>query len=580
MTNNNLESEFLRVSHNAPLMPAILNIPVAMVVGMIFVDKVPAANIIAWVSFVSLASVIRAGYLLYFRKLNPPDPIEKKWATMLILTLGLFGMSWGSSAFLLYVPDSYQMQMAIAAIGSVSAIFMTLSVSYLPGFLAFILMSLPPHITRFFLNSTTEHHMTGLVLILLIATSYIVASYRGNAIRETLRLRQELAQQKDRAEQANLAKSRFLAAASHDLRQPLHALSLFAEALKPQVGTEKGEKLVDNIGKSVMALEGLLNALLDISRLDAGAITPKKEVFNLDQMVQQLVDEMNIQALEKSLSLEMSGHGGHVQTDPALLETILRNLVSNAIRYTNSGGVTIKLSAETDNIRINVIDTGIGIPQESIEDVFEEFRQLNNPERDRTRGLGLGLAIVRRLAGLLEHPLSVTSRAGEGSNFGLALPRSNDFSAGTKTLAQQPFADTASENARPICILVLDDEADVRQGMEALLEDWGIRSIMADSIQQAIDRIDACGRTPDGMIVDLRLRGNDNGFQAIEMIRRHAGQAIEAIIVTGDIAPERLKEIKEHDFSVLHKPVNPARIRAFIQHVARTTRINTADNPS
>ncbi len=325
-------------------------------------------------------------------------------------------------------------------------------------------------------------------------------------------------------------------------------------------------KIVANINDSVQALESLFSALLDVSRLDAGVLQPALRHFQLPELTARLARDCSPEADAKGLHLECVPCDVVVCSDPTLLERILRNYVSNAIRYTHEGEVRIVCVPDDRNVRIEVGDTGIGIPPEQQHEIFNEFYQLHNPERDRTQGLGLGLAIVERVARLLDHPIDVRSAPGVGSCFSVTVPRGDPNRA---------IADAASPaNAIPLDVaglrvLVVDDELSAREGMRVLLEQWGCEVTLAASEHEAIDIMRAAYATPDAIIVDFRLRDGRTGAQAIRTLQDEFGAEIAALIITGDTAPERLREAKASGYQLVHKPVRPAMLRAFLGNARR-----------
>ncbi|HEX5638025.1 MAG TPA: hybrid sensor histidine kinase/response regulator, partial [Gammaproteobacteria bacterium] len=377
---------------------------------------------------------------------------------------------------------------------------------------------------------------------------------------ENLDLVQQLQTEKNRAEDANLAKSKFLAAASHDLRQPLHALSLFTATLDEKIRLPEVRTVVDNIKQSVTALEGLFNALLDISRLDAGIVQPKIVSANIQPLFRLLDDEYAPQARSQGLAWNIHCDDIAIKTDPVLLETILRNLISNAIRYTPHGRIHLRCTAQEDHARIEIQDSGIGISPENQQEVFNEFVQLQNPERDRTKGLGLGLAIVKRLVNLLQHDLQMHSIPGTGTNFRLRLPIA-------EVVASSQIADDLQKNigGQGMRVLVIDDEAVVRRAVESLLTEWGYEVIVAESSDEALNTLHSA---PDVIIADYRLRLNLTGIDAIRAVHARWGKHIPALIITGDTGPEQLREASQSGYSLLHKPVQPGRLRAYLRQVA------------
>jgi signal transduction histidine kinase len=403
-------------------------------------------------------------------------------------------------------------------------------------------------------------------LLVYMAIIYQILRQAHAAARETIALRFEnvelierLRHEKRLAEEANQAKSRFLAAASHDLRQPLHALGLFVAALNDRIRRPTVRGLMDNINRCVAALETLFNALLDLSRLDAGIVSPEMRHVPLAPLLERLAAEYAPQARAKGLAWQAPVRALVVRTDALLLERILRNLLSNAIRYTPRGGVRLDCTREGADVCITVSDTGIGIAPEHQQAVFREFVQLHNPERDRSKGLGLGLAIVERLVRLLGARLELRSTPGVGTIFRLWLP-AGDPSATDVTEDTDGLLAVAKEPTRRV--LVIDDELEVRQAMMALLVGWGYTVIPTASADEALDALD---QAPDVIVADYRLREGHTGIEAIHHIRQRFGTSIPALLVTGDTSTDHLREVQEGGLAFLHKPVPPARLRAFLR---------------
>ena len=404
-----------------------------------------------------------------------------------------------------------------------------------------------------------------------VAALLYFGSNINRAVTLSLRLRFEnidlVAQLKKRnseADQVNIDKSKFLAAASHDLRQPLHALMLFTSVLDESIRYPKIRRVVDQIKASVGALQNLFNALLDISRLDAGVMKVVTSDFNLQPLLKKLANDFIPQAKAKGLALYCPDCPYAVHTDLHLLEQILRNYMSNAVRYTDDGEVRITCDAREGKITLSVNDTGLGIHEEEQDVIFEEFHQLHNPERDRSKGLGLGLAIVQRSANLLGHGIGVVSQPGIGSTFSITVDQADRVEQINAVAPEHK--DAISPSKSPL-VVVIDDEASVREGMHELLELWNYTVITAADKDEAIAQLQQQDRAPDGIIADYRLRENHTGVEAIHALRAEYNAVIPALIVTGDIAPERLREVNDSGLQMLHKPVVPGKLRAFLRHV-------------
>jgi CheY-like chemotaxis protein/anti-sigma regulatory factor (Ser/Thr protein kinase) len=291
-----------------------------------------------------------------------------------------------------------------------------------------------------------------------------------------------------------------------------------------------------------------------------------KQHFYLQSILDRLKNDFTPEAHNKGLQFLVRDCRYVVVSDPTLLELILRNLVSNAIRYTERGEVRVHCEAVADKLRIQISDTGIGIPVDEQQRIFEEFHQLNNPERDRSKGLGLGLAIVRRTADLLQHHLNVVSEYGSGSVFTLAVELGNGESArrDAAPLIPEPMATDT-----PLLFIVIDDEQSVRDGMQERLRLWGYAVITAADQKQALELLAHTDHSPDGIIADYRLRENHTGIEAIRAIQAVYGADIPALIITGDTAVEQLREVNDSGYLILHKPVAPAKLRAFLRSVQR-----------
>jgi signal transduction histidine kinase/CheY-like chemotaxis protein len=365
------------------------------------------------------------------------------------------------------------------------------------------------------------------------------------------------------AEKANLAKSRFLAAASHDLRQPLHALGLFAAALNDREEDPERRKLVAHINQSIGALDSLFNGVLDVSKLDAGAVSPNVRNVPLQRVFDRIAAEFAAEAESQMLRLRLRPSGLVVRSDPVLLDRILRNLVQNAIRYTRHGGVLVGARQRGAHAQVEVWDTGIGIPAQEQSRIFEEFYQVGNPERDRGKGLGLGLAIVERLSTLLGHPLAVQSRPTRGSVFRLTLEIGN-AAAGIDAGEPESEATGDTEAVSDRCVAIIDDEPSVRSGMAALLGSWRCETVIAADEAEAVSALLAAGKTPAALVVDYRLRDNVNGIAVIRSLRARFGRDIPAVIISGESSTEELAHIKASGLPMLHKPVRPAKLRSVI----------------
>jgi signal transduction histidine kinase len=366
-------------------------------------------------------------------------------------------------------------------------------------------------------------------------------------------------------ELANTFKSRFLAAASHDLRQPLHALNLFVAQLRARLETGEHGALIAQIDAALNAMNELFNALLDMSRLEAGVLKPELGDFPVERMFKRIENTFAASAREKQLRFAVVAGSAWIRSDFILLERILFNLVSNAVRYTTEGGVVVGCRRRGDRLRIDVIDSGPGIPEDQRQNVFGEFYRLAAEEQSRHRGgLGLGLSIVERLGELLGHPIELASAVGRGSRFSVVVPQARRHEVPADVT---PAAAVVTSPTRGKLVLVIDDDPLVLEGMRGILETWGCDVTLAKSGMEALARLAGIDRKPDVVISDYRLADGKSGMDAIEAVRRAVGSAVPAFLISGDTAPERLRDAAASNYLLLHKPVSPMALRAVLNRL-------------
>jgi len=382
----------------------------------------------------------------------------------------------------------------------------------------------------------------------------IALRFENDELLEKLRLETGLAEAaRKEAEQANVAKFKFLAAASHDLRQPIHAQGLFLDVLTRTELNPLQRQLLASAGAASSASAEMLNTLLDFSRLEAGVVKPEIQSFKVQALLNKIEREFVQQADAKGLEYRSRESTLSLQSDPALIELILRNLVSNAINYTERGGVLVTCRRRGSDAVLEVFDTGIGIEASQQGEVFREFHQLGNPERDQAKGLGLGLAIVERVARSLGHGLWLESRHERGSVFRVTVPLAMAPPAPEPALAEPLAAQLLA-----VRVLVVDDDESVRTSMRLLLQDWGCECETVESIDDALPL--AREWAPEVVISDYRLRNHRTGVEVIEALRAAAGRHLPALLITGDTAPQRLREAIGSGLPLLHKPVAPSRL--------------------
>jgi len=381
-------------------------------------------------------------------------------------------------------------------------------------------------------------------------------------ITELINREKALNKARKEAERANAAKTRFLAAASHDLRQPIHALGLFFGELSSRVYSPKTAKVIGQIEDSIATINSMLNALLDISKLDAGVVKPNIETVDLGDLFMRLQTEFEVVALENRNLLRTRPTEVLVKSDPTLLESMLRNLLGNAFRYTENGRILLAARRRGETCEIQVLDTGCGIPEDQLDEIFSEFHQLHNAARDRQKGLGLGLSIVKRLAKLLHHAIKVKSQPGKGSCFSLVVPTSDKKDK--QDALNIPITDNSLLGNRLAgCrILVLDDDALVLEGMRGLLSQWGCQVITACNQASALEQLASIGQEIALLIIDYRLGDAVSGLDVANKLQAQLGYSFAVLMITGDTDPERLREANASGHQLLHKPVVPAKLRS------------------
>jgi len=377
---------------------------------------------------------------------------------------------------------------------------------------------------------------------------------------ELTRLNTELGRAKAEADQANISKTRFLAAASHDILQPLNAARLYVTSLVERQGGGSEAQLVGNIDASLDAVEEIFGALLDISRLDTGAMKPDIVGFRIDDLLRQLEVEFAPLAHERGLQLKFVPCSLAVHSDRRLLRRLLQNLVSNAIKYTPRGHVLVGCRRHRGKLRIDVYDTGLGIPSSKKRAIFQEFHRLDQGAKV-ARGLGLGLSIVERIARILDHKVSVSSAVGRGSRFSVEVPLAAAIPSASSPQRAAREADRVQLSG--ITVLCIDNDLTILDGMETLLAGWGCRIFKATDLKTATAVITDAKVSPDGLLVDYHL-DDGNGIEAIRQLRRRFGADLTAILITADRSPHVRESARANAIQILHKPIKPAALRALL----------------
>ena len=574
--------EQLRLIHlNLPISNLATGVTSLLMVWVLSMTS-PLQPLLVWSAVVWLSIAI--GGWMAARFLRSPQPLLQApgAARATILFYAFYGALWGTLPWLaLESAGPLGTALMVCVSAGIVAGGMTFMSPVLPVFIGFSgvmstsmaarLLSLDDPVYTilglgtliFFITTISQAYKASLAFRTLISLRFENAS-----LVESLQTQSETAQAaRAEAEYANLAKSKFLAAASHDLRQPVHAQGLFLEVLAGTDLSAQQREVLASARAACTASSDMLNTLLDFSRIEAGVVKPQVEPFLIQPLLNRLEMELAAQANAKGLVYRSREAHAAVQSDPALVELILRNLVSNAIRYTEQGGILVGCRRRGDLLLVEVWDTGIGIAPVHQKEVFREFHQLANPERDRRKGLGMGLAIADGLARTMKHRLTLRSTLHRGSVFRLEVPIS-----GAPTPMQAQEATRVTMNLEGVQVLVVDDDPAVRAAMVQLLRNWGCVCEAAEWIEDALAL--ARQRRPDVLICDYRLREQRTGLDAITALRQLLGDDLPALLITGDTDPVRLREATLSGVPLLHKPVAPeqlheAMVRVLVSRPAR-----------
>lgn len=550
----------------------------ALVVAYIVSDHAPLPLVALWGLVLIALPFWRRAYAL--RQLRDPrSDVEGALKHMVWLAFAA-GFITGSAAPLFFLALPHEDQTLLTAIlvcwtaGSVS------TAAYARAFYAYVGPALLPLALMWAISGNPLGIAVALLILLFALILVLFVRDNERVVRESFAIRyenerllealegerQEVLFARDRAEGANRAKSQFLAAASHDLRQPLHALSLFSATLTLRAADATTREIAGHIDMALASLTTLVDALLDISKLDAGAVQPELQRVSVKALIERIETDYRPVASDKGLTFRVAPVDAQVETDPVLLERMLRNLVDNAVKYTAAGSVSLDVELNERTVRIAVRDTGAGIPEPERERIFEEFYQVGNPQRDRAKGLGLGLAIVRRLARLLGLEVQLESHPGRGSTFAVTLPRAAAESS-LPPPTRVPAADDAGALAG-VRVLVIDDELSVRLGMRTLFESWGCRVAACSGFDEAKRLLDDFALEVDLIVADFRLPQHENGIETVHRLRARLGD-VPALMVSGDTAPERLREARASGLPLLHKPVSADKLRDTMLAVLR-----------
>ncbi|WP_322026706.1 hybrid sensor histidine kinase/response regulator [Burkholderia sp. BCC1977] len=586
-TRDRIASEQVRIVYDA-VTPYVVGSTVLALAATLSIDRLGQPDPVsgpAWAIYIAACST---GQVLLARLYHrSPTSVShwRRWALWFSAFSTAAGMGWGwASIHLATGADFGIASLVVVATFSIVAGAIPVFSTYFPAFVAFLLPATVPYIGAAIVSPHAIQRATAPMMLLIACVVGYLGLLANRAATQNIRLRfraeqfaRDLQRQNERverlavdlgcqrriADQANLAKSQFLAAASHDLRQSAHALNLLIGALHSVPMPPEGKRLVERIERASDALSRLFGALLDLSRLDAGSVEARCRPFAIDTVLEYVCNDCLLDAQAKGITLSRVACRAVVHSDPLLVERIVRNLVSNAVRYTERGKVVVGCRRRGAHLAVQVWDTGCGIPDHLQKLVFHEYYQVGNAERDHEKGFGLGLAIVRRLAALLDCRLSVRSAPGRGSCFEVALALAARMPAPLDT----PIVSHDDVPGSTGLVVVIDGNRTTRTGLAELLATWGYETIAARSGKDALERLSASARRPDLLICDYLPPRGENGIAVIGRLRAEFDPALPALLISGDTTDEQRAAAHARGLVLLHRPLPNGKLRAAVGHL-------------
>lgn len=531
--------------------------------------------ILAWAAAMLAVVLGRWAVSRQFLNAEQPDATLARWIGIYTAFMIVSGILWGVSFLAFAHPgEPVTVALTLSCLYSVAAGSTPSCAYHPPAILAIVIPIFAAVLGKLLLTGDFEYILLGSASTLYGLTMIGYCRVQSKALRDGFRIRFEnagLVEQLRRetaaadharhaAEQANLAKSQFLAAASHDLRQPLYALGLFSSSLDELRLDSGGRDVVRRIQDSIGVMESSFDGLLDLSKLEAGIVKPRLEPVSIDALFDRISQVFRPLAMERGLELRLRSDGERVLSDAVLLEQVAGNLVSNALRATTKGGVLLAARPRGGELRLEVWDTGSGIAADDLARIFDDYVQLDNPERDRRRGLGLGLAIARRSVALLEARIDVVSHLGRGSRFGFAQPL---HVADDAPPAKPPVVAMASLRRGDDPLLLVEDDEDVRAALSDLLSRWGFDFVAVADAPAGLAHLTG-GRRFSLVITDQRLPGGMTGLDLLRAARAQLRDPPPGIIITGEMDSPLLREAQQAGFPVLHKPLQAGRLRQLL----------------
>ncbi|PHZ83845.1 hypothetical protein CRD36_15955 [Paremcibacter congregatus] len=555
-----------------------LNFVTAGIIAVILLGDVPNQIPLLWFAGVALYSGVRFWHYSSVKREKITVDNVVSHARFFVGFSFVSGVIWGFIGIVLPISDNPFVLILSATLlcGMVAGSVSYLSI-YKPAYYAYAIPCVAPLAIRCLFDGNEMLVAIGILLFLFLGVNLFnsrmaqVNVLKGiNLVLENKELIERLRHEKSKADMArsladdnNEAKSRFLAAASHDLRQPLHAMGFFVEAMMHEKNPVKIQDLVKKVAQTSEALRNLLGSLLDISKIESGGIEPHRTHFILNEILVEIMQEFSEQAKEKGLRLNFKPCSQTVYSDKDMLGRIIRNLISNAVRYTDKGYVNVSWEVESAYVMIHIADSGAGISEADRQDIFREFFQVKGDHQKNGRGLGLGLSIVDGLSRLLDHPLMMHSDVGIGSVFSIRVPQGNL----SKVVSETPELNIWSGDtcARTI---VLTNEDTSRESISGIMRHWGHQVADFTTIEDALAFLKTDGFDPDLVISDIILR-DGSGIEAVAAIEELHGHSLPGIVMTGDGDDRVVEQLRTKGLSVLQKPVQPAKLRSMVTYLVR-----------
>lgn len=542
-------------------------------VFLYFLRESNLLNIVIWVAASLIITLIRYAISHIAKKHLLIDSLEGVKKSLLFSSF-LGGLIWAICGYV-FIPVSTPVEVALITTSIIAVVCSTVPIlsPYYFCFVVFAMVSILPAIYSLLATGNIPLGILAFIPLTFVCvyalklktlvTQSISIDFKNKVLLDKVSVEKERAEKaKEKADLANQSKSAFLAAASHDLRQPLHSMGIFLDILSLKTTDMEQKNIVSHINNSHQALTSLFNSLLEVSRVDSGNMEYNIVDCQLLDIINPIIIEFDHDITHKHLSLETSLTPQIIKTDPILLGRIVRNLLSNAIKFTDSGRIVITNYQHDGKLYLSIKDTGIGIDEEQKDHIFNEYYQINNKARDRSKGVGLGLSVVKKLSDLLGHNINLISDVGCGSEFILSF-KEGDANAITprEVLITES---TTNEALSGLNIMVIDNEPSVIKAMQTLLQEWHANTLAALSLNDAIQKIKATGFIPEVIICDYRLEDNINGIDVINALRKYYKKEVPAFLISGDTDQELRTSITQQGYFILQKPTKAGQLKRTI----------------